>query len=56
MSEEKTYEIMAAGSVLLWISGVGMLVAGIWIPSWQWAATGVLAILLGFAGLWLAQG
>jgi membrane protein implicated in regulation of membrane protease activity len=53
MSGERTDEVLALGVFLLWIGGVCMLLVGIWLPSWQWAATGILSIVLGFVALWL---
>jgi membrane protein implicated in regulation of membrane protease activity len=42
--------MLALGVFLLWIAGVCMIIAGIWMPSWQWGATGILSIILGVIG------
>jgi len=50
VNRDKIYDWLALGVLALWSSGVGMILLGIWLPSWQWAATGVLAIVLGVFG------
>ncbi len=50
MSRERVWDYLALGVFLLWFAGVFMLLMGIWTPSWQWAATGVLAVVLGIIG------
>jgi membrane protein implicated in regulation of membrane protease activity len=55
MSREQVRDYAALGVFLLWIGGVCMILTGIWLPSWQWAATGALAIGLGVVGALVAN-
>jgi hypothetical protein len=47
MNREKANDALAIGIFLLWVSGVCELLLGIWLPSWQWALTGILSIAIG---------
>jgi len=54
MNGKRVLDYLALGVFVLWVAGVLMILAGIWMPSWQWIATGILSVVLGTVGAWVA--
>jgi len=55
MKREQARDYLALGVFVLWAAGVLMILAGIWMPSWQWACTGILSVVLGTIGAWVVD-
>jgi hypothetical protein len=44
-------EYWALAAIILWIAAIIMILLGIWMPSWQWTATGVLIAFVGWLSM-----
>ncbi len=54
MNKRQVWDLLALGVFVLWVGGVLMVLLGIWMPSWQWIATGILSVVVGTVGAWVA--